>query len=102
MGHQAYTHKILTGRLNKFDSLRKKGGISGFCKPCESVHDPVVTGHSSTAVSSAYGIASAMKIMGSKNYAVAVVGDGALTGGITYEGMNNAGKSDVILLLFLI
>ncbi len=101
VGHQAYTHKILTGRLNKFDSLRKKGGISGFCKPCESVHDPVVTGHSSTAVSSAYGIASAMKIMGSKNYAVAVVGDGALTGGITYEGMNNAGKSDVNLVVIL-
>lgn len=101
VGHQAYTHKILTGRYKKFSTLRKKGGLSGFCKPCESVHDPVITGHSSTAVSSAFGIASAMKIQGSKNYAVAVVGDGAFTGGISYEGLNNAGKSDVNLIIIL-
>lgn len=101
VGHQAYTHKILTGRYEQFSTLRKKGGISGFCKPEESVHDPVITGHGSTAVSSAFGIASAMKNMGSKNYAVAVVGDGAFTGGMAYEGLNNAGKSDVNLVVIL-
>lgn len=101
VGHQAYTHKILTGRYKDFDTLRKKDGISGFCKPCESVHDPVITGHSSTAVSSAYGIASAMKIKGISNHAVAVVGDGAFTGGMAYEGLNNAGKSDVNLVVIL-
>ncbi|MBE6837272.1 MAG: 1-deoxy-D-xylulose-5-phosphate synthase [Ruminococcus sp.] len=101
VGHQAYTHKILTGRYKEFSTLRKKDGISGFCKPCESKHDPVITGHSSTAVSSAFGIASAMKINGSNNYAVAVVGDGAFTGGMAYEGLNNAGKSDVNLIVIL-
>ncbi len=101
VGHQAYSHKILTGRYGEFNTLRKKDGISGFCKPCESVHDPVITGHSSTSVSSAFGIASAMKINGSDNYAVAVVGDGAFTGGMAYEGLNNAGKSDVNLIVVL-
>ena len=101
VGHQAYTHKILTGRYNEFKTLRKKDGVSGFCKPCESVHDPVITGHSSTSVSSAFGIASAMKINGSDNFAVAVVGDGAFTGGMAYEGLNNAGKSDVNLIVVL-
>ena len=101
VGHQAYTHKLLTGRYDRFDTLRKKDGISGFCKPTESVHDPVVTGHSSTAVSSAYGVACAMKAMGSKNHAVAVVGDGAFTGGMAYEGLNNAGKSDANLIVIL-
>lgn len=101
VGHQAYTHKILTGRFNEFHTLRKKDGISGFCKPSESVHDPVITGHSSTAVSSAFGIACAMKANGSRNYAIAVVGDGAFTGGMAYEGLNNAGKSDVNLIVVL-
>ena len=101
VGHQAYTHKLLTGRYDEFKTLRKKDGISGFLKPSESEHDPVITGHSSTAVSSAFGIASAMKIKGSKNYAVAVVGDGAFTGGMAYEGLNNAGKSDVNLVVIL-
>lgn len=101
VGHQAYTHKILTGRYSEFSTLRKKDGISGFTKPYESVHDAVVSGHSSTAVSSAFGIASAMKMNGSKNYAIAVVGDGAFTGGMAYEGLNNAGKSDVNLVVVL-
>lgn len=102
VGHQAYTHKILTGRYSEFDTLRKKDGISGFCKPCESPHDPVITGHSSTAVSSAFGIASAMKAGGNNtNFAVAIVGDGAFTGGMAYEGLNNAGKSDVNLIVIL-
>lgn len=101
VGHQAYTHKILTGRYNEFSTLRKKDGISGFTKPYESPHDVVVSGHSSTAVSSAFGVASAMKINGSKNYAIAVVGDGAFTGGMAYEGLNNAGKSDVNLIVVL-
>ncbi|MDE5916703.1 MAG: 1-deoxy-D-xylulose-5-phosphate synthase, partial [Oscillospiraceae bacterium] len=101
VGHQAYTHKILTGRLEKFSTLRKENGISGFTKPSESEHDSFISGHSSTSISVAYGMAQAMKMNGSRNYAVAVIGDGALTGGMAYEGMNNAGKSDTNLIIIL-
>ncbi len=101
VGHQAYTHKILTGRLEKFFTLRKENGISGFTKPSESEHDSFISGHSSTSISVAYGMAQAMKMNGSRNYAVAVIGDGALTGGMAYEGMNNAGKSDTNLIIIL-
>lgn len=90
VGHQAYTHKILTGRLNSFSTLRRKNGISGFPKPEESVHDTFISGHSSTSVSVACGIAEAMKLQGKNNYAVAVIGDGAMTGGMFYEAMNNS------------
>lgn len=101
VGHQSYTHKLLTGRLDRFSTLRKENGISGFTKPEESPHDAFISGHSSISVSAAYGIAQAMKINGSENYTVAVIGDGALTGGISYEGLNNAGKSDTNLIIIV-
>ncbi len=101
VGHQSYTHKILTGRLARFDTLRQKGGISGFMRPDESEHDPVITGHSSASISNALGIAEAMKLKGEENYAVAVIGDGALTGGLAYEGLNNAGRSKAKLIVIL-
>ncbi len=99
VGHQAYTHKLLTGRLDRFSTIRKENGISGFTKPSESEHDAFISGHSSVSISAAYGIAKAMKLDGSDNYAIAVTGDGAMTGGLIYEGMNNAGKSDVNLIV---
>ncbi len=101
VGHQSYTHKILTGRLDRFDTIRKENGISGFTKPSESEHDAFISGHSSISVSAAYGIAQAMKMNGSDNFAVAVTGDGALTGGEIYEGLNNAGKSDANLIIIV-
>ena len=78
VGHQAYTHKILTGRAGKFHTLRQENGISGFCRPEESVHDAFISGHSSNSVSAALGIATAMKIQGNPHFTVAVLGDGAL------------------------
>lgn len=102
VGHQSYTHKILTGRLGQFSTLRQKDGISGFPKPEESPHDTFISGHSSTSVSVACGIAEAMKLQGKDNYAVAVIGDGAMTGGMFYEAMNNVGKdsrSNLIVIL---
>lgn len=101
VGHQSYTHKILTGRFDKFDTLRKENGISGFPKPSESEHDSFISGHSSTSVSVACGIAQAMKIDGKPNYTVAVIGDGAMTGGLAYEGLNNSGKSGTRLIVIL-
>lgn len=101
VGHQSYTHKILTGRLDRFDTIRTENGISGFTKPDESEHDAFISGHSSVSVSAAYGMAQAMKMNGSNNYAVAVTGDGALTGGEIYEGLNNAGKSDANLIIIV-
>ncbi len=101
VGHQSYTHKLLTGRLADFASLRQKDGISGFLKPKESIHDPVVSGHSSTSISAALGIAEAMKLSGDKHRAIAVIGDGALTGGLSYEGLNNAGKSKTNIIVIV-
>lgn len=101
VGHQAYTHKILTGRLERFGTLRQLNGISGFCRPDESVHDAFISGHSSNSVSAALGIATAMKLSGSKRHTVAVLGDGAFTGGLVYEGLNNAGKSETNLVIIL-
>ncbi len=92
VGHQVYTHKLLTGRYEKFNTLRKKGGISGFSRPNESEHDIVYSGHSSVSISTALGIAAANKVNGKKDFAVAVIGDGALTGGLVYEALNNAGR----------
>lgn len=92
VGHQCYTHKILTGRNDSFDTLRQEGGISGFPKPKESEHDSFISGHSSTAISVAAGIAEANRLRDDKHYTVAIVGDGAMTGGLAYEGLNNAGK----------
>lgn len=101
VGHQAYTHKLLTGRLERFDTIRKENGLSGFAKPSESEHDAFISGHSSTSISAAYGIAKAMKLDGKDNYVVAVTGDGAMTGGMIYEGLNNAGKSDANLIVIV-
>ena len=102
VGHQSYVHKILTGRLDKFSTIRQENGISGFPKPEESVHDVCISGHSSTSVSVACGMAEAMRLQNKDNYAVAVIGDGAMTGGLFYEGMNNGGKelkSNLIVIL---
>lgn len=89
VGHQAYVHKILTGRADRFSTIRQENGLSGFPKPSESVHDTVIAGHSSTSLSAACGIAEAMRLQGKDNYTVAVIGDGAMTGGMVYEAMNN-------------
>ncbi len=102
VGHQSYTHKLLTGRYKKFPSIRKEGGISGFPKPSESVHDSFISGHSSNSISAACGIARGMKLRGNDdNYAVVVIGDGAFTGGMAYEGLNNAGKSNDNIIIIL-
>lgn len=101
VGHQAYTHKILTGRLDKFSTLRQEDGISGFPKPDESEHDIFISGHSSTSISVACGVAEAMRIQGKDNYTIAVIGDGAMTGGMVYEGLNNAGKSKNKMIVIL-
>lgn len=91
VGHQAYIHKILTGRCGNFHTLRKKGGISGFPKITESEHDAFGTGHSSTSISAALGIALARDLSGEKHQVLAVIGDGSLTGGQAYEALNHAG-----------
>ncbi|MGN0553204.1 MAG: 1-deoxy-D-xylulose-5-phosphate synthase, partial [Oscillospiraceae bacterium] len=102
VGHQAYTHKLLTGRYDRFSTLRKKDGISGFIRPNESEHDAFVSGHSSNSISAALGMAEAMRINGdTKHRAVAIIGDGAFTGGLAYEGLNNAGKSLGNLIVIL-
>lgn len=89
VGHQSYTHKILTGRKDRFDTLRKPGGLSGFTLRSESEYDPFGAGHSSTAISAALGFAEADRIEGRDNYTIAVVGDGAFTGGMVHEALNN-------------
>lgn len=101
VGHQSYTHKLLTGRYDKFATIRQKGGLSGFMRPDESEHDPFVTGHSSNSVSAAYGIYKAKSLLKSDGYSISVVGDGALTGGMVFEALNNAGasKSKFIVIL---
>jgi 1-deoxy-D-xylulose-5-phosphate synthase len=91
VGHQSYVHKILTGRANKFESLRMFNGLSGFPKREESIHDTYDSGHSSNSISVAYGMAKARTIKGDKESIIAVIGDGALTGGLAYEALNNAG-----------
>lgn len=101
VGHQVYTHKIITGRYEKFNTLRTEGGISGFSSPEESEHDIFYSGHSSTSVSSAFGIAMSNLLNGKKDYTVAVIGDGALTGGLAYEALNNAGRSKARLIVVL-
>jgi len=101
VGHQCYAHKLLTDRYERFGTLRQQGGISGFPKPGESEHDAFITGHSSTSISAANGIAKAKALTGDDGYTVAVIGDGALTGGLAYEGLSNAGRSDDRLLVIL-
>ncbi|KOR26676.1 1-deoxy-D-xylulose-5-phosphate synthase [Clostridium sp. L74] len=101
VGHQAYVYKILTGRKDKFNTLRQYGGLSGFPKKCESTYDVFETGHSSTSISAALGIARARDIKGENNKVIAVIGDGALTGGMAFEALNDLGfnKTDLIIIL---
>lgn len=101
VGHQCYTHKILTGRKDRFDTLRTEGGISGFTRPDESEHDIFSSGHSSTSVSEAIGLAKAKSIKGEKGKVIAVIGDGALTGGLAYEALNNSGTEHNNLIVIL-
>ncbi|MBA3893550.1 MAG: 1-deoxy-D-xylulose-5-phosphate synthase [Gemmatimonadales bacterium] len=101
VGHQAYAWKLLTGRNQPFPTLRQRGGISGFLKRDENEHDQFGAGHAGTAVSAAFGMATARDLKGESHKVVAIVGDGALTCGLSYEGMNNAGHSerDIILIV---
>lgn len=101
VGHQSYTHKLLTGRFDRFDTLRREGGISGFMDPEESEYDAYVSGHSSNSVSFAYGIYKAKAISGQEGTAVAVIGDGAMTGGMAFEAINNIGADKAKFLLVL-
>lgn len=101
VGHQCYTHKIITGRKDRFDTLRQPEGLSGFPKPDESPHDAFVAGHSSTSISAAYAISRANQMRGSNSHAIAVIGDGAFTGGMAYEALNNAGRSRSNLIIVL-
>lgn len=101
VGHQCYIHKILTGRRKDFHTLRQSNGISGFPKKHESEHDIFDTGHSSTSISTTLGIATANKLDGKNDYTIAVIGDGALTGGLAYEALNNARIEDTNLIVIL-
>ncbi len=101
VGHQAYAWKLLTGRNEAFPTLRQSGGMSGFLKRSESPHDQFGAGHAGTAVSAAFGMATARDLKGESHKVVAVVGDGALTCGLSYEGMNNAGHSDRDIIIIL-
>ena len=101
VGHQAYAHKILTGRREAFTTLRCAGGLSGFPKMGESEYDAFGVGHSSTSISAALGYAEAARIRGLDSKTIAVIGDGALTGGLAYEALNNAGASNADLLIIL-
>ncbi len=100
-GHQAYAHKLLTGRLDRFHTLRQPGGLSGFCKRRESPHDVWEAGHAGTAISGALGFARARDLRGEQHHVVAVVGDGALTAGMSFEALNHAGheKTRIIVVL---
>ena len=101
VGHQAYTHKILTGRKDKMSTLRQKDGLSGFTKRSESEHDVFGAGHSSTSISAALGIAFANNLNNKSDTSIAVIGDGALTGGMSFEALNHAGDTDANLLIIL-
>ena len=101
VGHQSYAHKLLTGRFDKFATIRTEGGLSGFMDPDESEHDAYVSGHSSNSVSYAYGIYKAKAITGEKGTAVAIVGDGAMTGGMVFEAINNIGADKAKFLVVL-
>ncbi|QEM68842.1 1-deoxy-D-xylulose-5-phosphate synthase [Geobacter sp. FeAm09] len=101
VGHQAYTHKILTGRRERFSTQRQYKGLSGFPKRCESEHDAFGVGHSSTSISAGLGMAVAGELEGTKNHAIAVIGDGSLTGGMAFEALNQAGhlKKNLVVVL---
>ncbi|HUO02753.1 MAG TPA: 1-deoxy-D-xylulose-5-phosphate synthase N-terminal domain-containing protein, partial [Rhizomicrobium sp.] len=101
VGHQAYPHKIITGRRSRMRSLRQGGGLSGFTKRAESEYDPFGAAHSSTSISAGLGMAAARDLKGGSNHVIAVIGDGAMSAGMAYEAMNNAGgdKSRMIVIL---
>src|SRR6187401_1298953 len=101
VGHQAYPHKILTGRRERIRTLRQGGGLSGFTKRAESEFDPFGAAHSSTSISSALGMAVARDLDGRKNNVIAVIGDGAMSAGMAYEAMNNAGAMNSRLIVIL-
>ncbi|RLC93291.1 MAG: 1-deoxy-D-xylulose-5-phosphate synthase [Chloroflexi bacterium] len=101
VGHQCYVHKMLTGRRQSLRTLRQYGGISGFPTPDESPHDPFGTGHASTSISAALGLAKARDLAGEKYHVIAVIGDGALTGGMAFEGLNHAGQLATRLIVVL-
>ena len=101
VGHQAYPHKILTGRRDRIRTLRQGGGLSGFTKRSESEYDPFGAAHSSTSISAGLGMAAARDLAGGDNHVIAVIGDGAITAGMAYEALNNAGalKSKMLVVL---
>jgi 1-deoxy-D-xylulose-5-phosphate synthase len=101
VGHQCYAHKLLTGRFDGFSGLRKAGGIAGFPKREESPHDAFNTGHASTSISAALGMLAAERMLGGKGRAVAIIGDGALTGGLAYEALSHAGHIELPLIVIL-
>ena len=101
VGHQSYTHKLLTGRKSGFENLRKYGGMSGFPKRKESDCDAFDTGHSSTSISAGLGLVKARDLKGEKYSVVAVIGDGSLTGGMAYEALNNAARLDTNYIIVL-
>ncbi len=100
-GHQSYVHKILTGRSSKFEGLRKQGGIAGFPDPAESEHDQFITGHASPSISQAIGMALARDLKKESNHVVAIIGDGALTGGVALEGLNFAGYKQTKVIIVI-
>jgi 1-deoxy-D-xylulose-5-phosphate synthase len=101
VGHQTYPHKILTGRRDRMATLRQLGGLSGFPQRSESEFDTFGTAHSSTSISAALGMALAAKIKGEHRHAIAIIGDGAMTAGMAFEALNNAGVADCNLLVIL-
>ena len=101
VGHQAYPHKILTGRRQRMRTLRQAGGLSGFTKRAESPYDPFGTGHSSTSISAGLGMAAAGDMMGRSNHVISVIGDGSMSAGMAFEAMNNAGSMDPPLIVIL-
>src|SRR5438067_945652 len=101
VGHQAYPHKILTGRRARMRTLRQGGGLSGFTKRSESEYDPFGAAHSSTSISAGLGMAAARDLKGGDNNVIAVIGDGAMSAGMAYEAMNNAGAMDSRLIVIL-
>ncbi len=100
VGHQCYTHKILTGRNEKFSTIRCENGISGFTRPIENENDIFSSGHASTSISSAVGLVAAKQIRGDKGKVIAVIGDGALTGGLAYEGLNNTNGIKNLIIIY--
>ncbi len=101
VGHQGYPHKILTGRNDRFDTIRQKGGLSGFLKREESEYDAFGAGHAATSISAGFGMATARDLLGEDYKVVAIIGDGSFTSGIAYEAMNNAGHTDRDLIVIL-